>query len=194
MAVACGVSDIAADNRNTRDEEKDPLELELETNINTPVIPKKLRATVLENIRSNVSHLRKQNLAVHTTRSQEVIVVTIPCDELFAANSTTLLPTAAQKLKPLLPYLKQPQLYKMLVAVYSDNTGSEEYADALTYARVAQIDEFFTSSAGENIMLVPYNMGMEDPVTDNNTRANRNKNRRVEFYLVPDRALFQKIK
>ncbi len=185
----------SAGSHDNNADETDPLEMDFDTNIQTPTIPKKLRATVLENIRSNVAHLRKQGLDATAVRSQEAIAVTIPCDELFAANSTTLLPDAySSKLKIFGPYLHQPQLYKVIIAVYSDNTGSEEYADALTEARAAAIDDCLSTSVGQQALIVPYGMGMDDPVADNNTRVNRRKNRRVEIYLIPDKPLFQKIK
>lgn len=194
VAVLLSVLTSGAQGRGAANADVDPLELEFDANLATPEIPRKLRETVINNVRSNVVHLRKHKFDVQTVRGGEVIEIVIPCDALFAANSTTLLPTAAQLLKPLAAYLHQPQMYKMLVTVHSDNTGSEEYAEALTEARVGAIDDLLTRMGGPQSLVVPYAMGMEDPLTDNRTRVNRRKNRRVEIYLVPDKALFRKIK
>lgn len=189
--VVCAPSEMSADDEATR---TDPLEMEFDANLSSPAIPRKLRETVLGNVRSNVIHLRRQNFDVRTVRDGEVIVVTIPCESLFVANSTVLRPSASALLKPLGAYLRQPQLYKMLVAAYSDNTGSEEYADELTEARAAAVNEFLATMGGAQSLVVPYGMGKDDPVNDNRTRVNRAKNRRVEIYLIPDDPLFRKIR
>ena len=87
-------------------------------------------------------------------------------------------------------------LYKMLVAVHSDNTGSREYADALTESRVSAIADYLIQASGGNddILLVPYAQGMDEPLTSNDRRENRRKNRRVEIYLIPDKPLFKRLK
>ena len=188
--VLCVPPELSADDEANR---ADPLEMEFDANVSSPAIPRKLRETVLGNVRSNVTHLRKQNFDVRTVRDGEVIVVTIPCESLFVANSTVLGPSASALLKPFGAYL-QPQLYKVLVAAHSDNTGSEEYADELTEARAAAVDEFLTTMGGSQSLVVPYGMGMDDPLNDNRTRVNRAKNRRVEIYLIPDAPLFRKIR
>lgn len=189
--VLCMPPDLSADDEANR---TDPLEMDFDANLSSPDIPRKLRETVLGNVRSNVTHLRKQNFDVRTVRDGEVIVVTIPCESLFVANSTVLRPSASALLKPFGAYLHQPQLYKVLVAAHSDNTGSEEYADELTEARAAAVDEFLTTMGGSQSLVVPYGMGMDDPLNDNRTRVNRAKNRRVEIYLIPDAPLFRKIR
>ncbi len=189
--VLCVPPELSADDEANR---ADPLEMEFDANVSSPAIPRKLRETVLGNVRSNVTHLRKQNFDVRTVRDGEVIVVTIPCESLFVANSTVLRPSASALLKPFGAYLHQPQLYKVLVAAHSDNTGSEEYADELTEARAAAVDEFLTTMGGSQSLVVPYGMGMDDPLNDNRTRVNRAKNLRVEIYLIPDAPLFRKIR
>ncbi len=189
--VLCVPPELSADDEANR---ADPLEMEFDANVSSPAIPRKLRETVLGNVRSNVTHLRKQNFDVRTVRDGEVIVVTIPCESLFVANSTVLRPSASALLKPFGAYLHQPQLDKVLVAAHSDNTGSEEYADELTEARAAAVDEFLTTMGGSQSLVVPYGMGMDDPLNDNRTRVNRAKNRRVEIYLIPDAPLFRKIR
>ena len=108
--------------------------------------------------------------------------ITIPCDELFAPNDTVLHP---EKLKGLLPYLHQPQLYKMLVAVHSDNTGSRNMPMPLTESRVSAIADYLIQASGGNddILLVPYAQGMDEPLTSNDRRENRRKNRRGKYTL-----------
>lgn len=174
-----------------------PMEMDLESNIHTPSVPAKLRDAVRTNVRVNIEHLRKHGLEAQKMRDGEAIIVVIPCEKLFAANAVELLPGAQKLLTPFESYLRAPSaLYKLLVAVHSDNTGSKEYADELTESRVAAIDDFLTENAGSsrNALLIPYAMGMDDPVADNSSRIGRQTNRRVEFYLIPTEALFNTIK
>ena len=171
----------------------DPMELEISQNIESPAVPRKLHKAITANIKANRDKLTKNGYSVKVIRNGEAMEITFPCVELFAPNDSVLLP---EKLKGLLPYLHQPQLYKMLVAVHSDNTGSREYADALTESRVSAIADYLIQASGGNddILLVPYAQGMDEPLTSNDRRENRRKNRRVEIYLIPDKPLFKRLK
>lgn len=172
----------------------DPMELGIEDNIATPAVPSKAQGRLSQNIRANVDRLRQKGLEVTTVRDGQVIEVTIPAGRLFAPGETQLSRWATDVLVPLLSYAQSPQYYKILVAVHADNTGSQQWADSLTEGRVAAIEDFFDSAAdGRDVLLVPYAMGMDDPLEPNDTRKGRERNRRVEFYLVPDSPLIDRL-
>ncbi len=85
--------------------------------------------------------------------------------------------------------------YKVVVAVHSDNTGDEMYADRLTSDRANAIDEYYFHASGDKETgIIPYGLGSDEPVAPNSGRANREKNRRVEIYFVPTAELIEKIK
>ena len=151
----------------------DPMELEISQNIESPAVPRKLHKAITANIKANRDKLTKNGYSVKVIRNGEAMEITIPCDELFAPNDTVLHP---EKLKGLLPYLHQPH--------------------ALTESRVSAIADYLIQASGGNddILLVPYAQGMDEPLTSNDRRENRRKNRRVEIYLIPDKPLFKRLK
>ncbi len=69
---------------------------------------------------------------VDAIRNREVLVVTIPASKLFGPNQTELLESAGRFLEPFRRYLKEPDMYRVLVVMHTDNTGSEAYRENLT--------------------------------------------------------------
>lgn len=163
-------------------------DLDFGTNIETPKIPAKVSADVRAHMQNIKKAIEKNKLEVSLERSGEVVNIKIPCSDFFAANDTVLKPAGANKLRMLADVLKYPTMYKVIVAVYSDNTGDDEYNDNLTMARANVIDEFLIglAPAGKEVNVVPYGMGSADPRVDNNSIANRALNRRVEILIVPE--------
>ena len=89
--------------------------------------------------------------------------------------------------------IKNPGFYKMLLVMHSDNTGSSEYTLNLTRKRVNNIFDWFDEN-GSVDYVVPYALGENDPVVDNNSVENRKRNRRLEIYLVPEKTMIQQAK
>lgn len=134
------------------------------------------------------SKLANQKLPATLTRNKEVVVVALPCSRIFAANSDTLmLDDADALLHNLLPYAKQPQRLQIVVAVHSDNTGSEEYQLQLTTNRANYICGEIADKCqlGNANNLVPVGLGHSCPLADDESIGNRSRNRRVEIYIVP---------
>lgn len=133
---------------------------------------------------------------VESMRKGEVIVVTIPTDVLFAPNDTLLIDGAGDKwLTVFLQYLQRPGKYKLLLAVHSDNTGSKYYTENLTAQRIEALYEWFDSKNREGAKYVfGYPMGDTQSLFENNTRANRASNRRLEIFIVPEEGFIRSIK
>lgn len=122
------------------------------------------------------------------TRNKEVVVLSMPCSRLFAANSdTALLATGEQLLHNLLPYAKQPQRLRLVVIVHSDRTGSEEYQLQLSTNRANCICGYIADQCklDDASNLVPIGMGHQMPLSDDDSIINRSRNRRLEIYIVP---------
>ena len=162
-------------------------ELALDDNINIPAVPSRRHAAVAEHAAHTVARLRKSGFSASTIRNGEVVLASLPCDTLFAANATDPKPEAAKRLRALLDIVTQPARYKVLVAVHADDTGDDTYADYLTEARANAIDHLLWDISGkdEDTNVVIYGLGADEPLRPNNSRINRRHNRRVEFYIVP---------
>lgn len=132
------------------------------------------------------------NMSVELTRDDEVIKVTIAASHLFAPNETQLLDSSDAILRTLLPCLRTPDYYHILLVMHSDNTGNEEYNYALTTERVFAVYDWLETNGGCVDYVVPYAAGAFEPVKPNNTVAGRSANRRLEVYIIPAEKMFAK--
>ncbi len=136
----------------------------------------------------------KNGCTVETYRNKEVLLITIPASKIFAPNSTEIRPEARALLAPLKRYLKDPDMYRVLMVMHTDNTGSEEYRDNLTEDRSTALFEWYQNEGADTRYLFPYAMGDEMPLVENNSMDNRAKNRRLEVYLVPGQKMLSEAK
>lgn len=134
--------------------------------------------------------LSKGGMTVTSLRDGEVMMVTVAADKLFAPNSPELKPSASAILDKFADIVKDPDDYKILVAVHTDDTGDDIYADNITGDRANAIDTYMTALSGrDTINLIPYGLGRDEPLVDNNSIKARRTNRRIEIYIVPGETL-----
>lgn len=168
-------------------------ELTVDENLAIPELDKKQKAKAVKLQAIEAERLKKsEGMSVELMRDNEVIHITIAASTLFAPNETTLLDSSDAILRSLLPCLRTPDYYHMLLVMHSDNTGNEEYNYALTTDRVSAIYDWFEINGGCVEYVVPYAAGSFEPIVANNTIAGRAKNRRLEIYLIPAEAMFNK--
>ena len=168
-------------------------ELTVDENLAIPELDKKQKAKAVKLQAIEAERLKKsEGMSVELMRNNEVIHITIAASTLFAPNETTLLDSSDAILRSLLPCLRTPDYYHMLLVMHSDNTGNEEYNYALTTDRVSAIYDWFEINGGCVEYVVPYAAGSFEPIVANNTIAGRAKNRRLEIYLIPAEAMFKK--
>lgn len=136
----------------------------------------------------------KSGCIVESYRNKEVLVVTIPAELLFAPNSTELKPSASDYLLPIRKYLREPDMYRVLLAMHTDNTGSDRYRDQLTLDRVESVFNWFEDSNADTRYLFDYAMSDDIPLLPNTSMENRAKNRRLEIYLVPGKKMLEQAK
>lgn len=159
----------------------------LKENIATPEVPKKYSPAIQRHMGNNANQFARHNLEVAMHRKNEVYSIIIPCDTLFKPNDDELRTHAPYYLNAFKELLHKPTSYKILVVVYSDNTGSEQYCDDLTERRANAIADYFDELAGDvKTNITPYGMGAEEPRSANTSVKNRRRNRRVEIYVVPE--------
>lgn len=142
----------------------------------------------------NREYNSKNSCMVETYRNKEVLLVTIPASKLFAPNETTVRKEAASLLAPLKRYLKEPDMYRVLLVMHTDNTGSEKYREILTEERSTALFEWFVNQGCDTRYLFSYAYGDDMPLEENNSMSNREKNRRLEVYLVPGKKMVDQAK
>lgn len=191
-----GTFDISNAQKNkiaSSQKNEDVMTLDFDKNINIPQIKDKYKAQIIAHQKKLGEQFIKQGYKVETTRKGEVLILTIPAHELFAPNNVSLLENASIQLHPILPLAKN-KMYKLLIAMHSDDTGSEQYVDMLTNNRIVAVYEWLKQNANNTITIVPYAMGNIDPIMPNNSRVNRQSNRRLEIYVVPTEQMIERAK
>lgn len=185
---------VLPDQADAKKKKIDIYELSLDDNLEYPEIDNDKHSDRIQDYQYNVAvSLKKNNYDVELMRDDEVIVVTLPASQLFNANDTVLTSLGQTLLKPFVKYLKTPGMYKMLLVMHSDNTGSNEYTLKLTRERVNAVFDWFDENASVDYV-VPYALGATDPIVDNNSMTSRKRNRRLEIYLVPEELMLQQAK
>lgn len=131
---------------------------------------------------------------VDAVRNREVLVVTIPASRLFGPNQTELREDAPKYLEPFKRYLKNPDMYRVLLVMHTDNTGSEAYREELTVDRAEAVTEWFEENGADTSFLFPFAMSDDIPLVPNDSFENRDRNRRLEIYLVPGEKMIEEAK
>ncbi len=187
LSILISVVCLALSSQAAQPQHPDPAELSFDDNLEQPAVPKKAAQAIVRHMEQIRASLAKHGLRADNERSGEIVMVTIPVELLFAPNGTVLLTDGEKYLRPFCSLLKYPTMYKLIVAVHSDDTGEPAYLENLTSLRATAIDEFLTRDSGTSgTSLVPYGLATDSPVADNNSIASRAANRRVEIYIVPN--------
>ena len=161
------------------------MDLDIESNLAMPQVPQSCATRVKSYINRVATDLAKQRYTVDLLRDDEVILVTIPTDDLFLPNDTLLSPNAASRLHPVIKLFTEPDMYKVLYAVHTDNTGSATYNMMLSHKRNSSLYDYILDQVSEDQIIIPYEYGDTEPLEPNNTRAGRKANRRLEIFLMP---------
>lgn len=131
---------------------------------------------------------------IEAFRKKEVILITIPANLLFAPNSSELSEGAAKYLKPIKRYMKDPDMFRVLLVMHTDNTGSAMYRDNITADRADAVLGWFDDQGADTSYTFSYAFADESPLVPNTSFENREKNRRLEVYLMPGEKMLQAAK
>lgn len=200
-ALFCGAQNASAQKTQGKEKQEEMVDLSdlsLAENILLPDVNEKQAPFIRNYMNREAQGLKAKGYKVETARNGEVVIASIPADELFAPNDTTLLPGAAKVLEPFLPYFRIYGKFRLVMAMHSDNTGSGDYLLNLTEKRIIALYDFFDSHASQTDMLQGYPMADSEPAADNkdgnSTREGRKANRRLEIYIVPGPMLLMEAK
>lgn len=171
------------------------MDMDFEPNLATPVVGAKEKPAIRKNI-LKVANSLKGKFTVDLMREDEVFVVSIPAEDLFLPNDTLLNSGASRILSGLTAILADPMEYKIVLAMHTDDTGSETYREYLSTARLNSVYDWFMNEIdsgrlNERQLIIPFAMGGLMPVQPNDTRSHRNENRRLEVYFIPGPSLIK---
>ncbi|MCH5222955.1 MAG: OmpA family protein [Muribaculaceae bacterium] len=188
----------ATNEDNSRIEELDDLTfIEMINSVdvgNTSALIQKFQAKEGKNKLLNSKFDQKNECTIEAFRNKEVLLITIPAHLLFDPNDTELNDNASKYLTYFKRYLKEPDMFRVLLVMHTDNTGSEEYRDILTMDRVNAVFDWFEEAGCNTQYLFSYALGDQMPLKPNNSMENRRDNRRLEIYLVPGKKMVEQAK
>ncbi|SHO58944.1 OmpA family protein [Vibrio quintilis] len=99
----------------------------------------------------------------------------------FATNSAEL--TATESLQEVVDILSRYPQAKVMITGYTDSRGPEAYNQQLSERRAKSVSQFLISKGIEAERVSAKGMGEANPVASNETKAGREKNRRVEIEI-----------
>lgn len=171
------------------------MDMEFEPNLATPDVPERARPALRKHVRAEAQKYKNQ-FQVDLMRDGEVMIFSIPTDDLFLPNDTMLSKYSDRILPKVLPLLNDPYRYKIVVTMNTDNTGSDIYRENLSQARLNSVYDWFIDKiesgvVSEDLIIIPFSMASEDALEENDTRAHRRLNRRLDIYFVPGPKLIQ---
>jgi len=162
---------------------------EFDNELRSPMVGTKLRPYVRAYMKSIAEDLYRRGYEVETMREGEVVISVIPTDLLFAPNDTVLLPSASSRLEYFRQYATPDDRFKLVIAVHSDDTGSEDYLYSLTERRTVAILDYLESNGFNPDNIIGFPKGNSSPIAESTSRSNRSKNRRLEIFIVPSEEL-----
>ena len=127
---------------------------------------------------------------ISTIREGEVLKVSIPTNYIFQPNDTNFVEQADLRLRPILVFMRK-NLTTLIVTSHTDNTGSEQFLQKSCFERACRIEDWFLSNGVKVENMSVYSMVDTQPLYDNDSMENRSKNRRITFYLVPNKEMIK---
>lgn len=119
----------------------------------------------------------------------EGVIVALDQGDIFETDDFTLNEKSKDVLRSLAYNLKQmPDTY-ILVAGRADSDGPSDHNDKLAYKRAAMAAKYLHGCGIDEDRFFVDSYGEKYPDFKNNTRLSKNKNRRVDFLIIPSNEL-----
>jgi len=130
--------------------------------------------------------LRQQfNLVLETRDTARGLVVNMS-DVLFDTGKHTLRAGAREKLAKIAGIVLAHPGLKLDVEGHTDSVGSDEMNQVLSERRANSVSDYLTGQGIAGGSITAKGLGETSPVTDNNSAAGRQQNRRVELVVSGD--------
>lgn len=120
------------------------------------------------------------------------IRVTFPGGILFPTNGTTLNQDAKADLTKFAASLQANPDTDVQIFGYTDNTGSMEVNTRVANGRADAVEAYLINSGIPANRMVAQGLPMQDYVASNSTAEGRAQNRRVDIYILANKAMIEK--
>lgn len=129
-----------------------------------------------------VEDLQRQLEALNAKKTDRGLVITLG-DILFDTGKDTLKGGAISHLAELATFLNEHQERTVIIEGHTDNVGSENYNLGLSQRRANSVMTYLVRRGIAHNRIVAYGKGENFPISDNESAAGRQQNRRVEVII-----------
>lgn len=136
----------------------------------------------LESRTREVDDLQRQLDELNAKKTDRGLVITLG-DILFDTGKDTLKGSAISHLAQLATFLNEHQDRTVIIEGHTDNVGSENYNFGLSQRRANSVMTYLIRRGIAPNRIVAYGKGESFPISDNDTAAGRQQNRRVEVII-----------
>jgi outer membrane protein OmpA-like peptidoglycan-associated protein len=105
-------------------------------------------------------------------------------DIYFARSKAIFLPKSDNALFALTDQMKQNPMLEIKIIGHTDNIGDGEALVVLSNQRAEAVKMFLVRNGIDAMRIQTFGMGAADPLYENTTEANRERNRRVEIKVL----------
>nr|WP_290221541.1 OmpA family protein [Trichocoleus desertorum] len=113
------------------------------------------------------------------------LTVTLPTDLLFRAGQVGFSPETRNLLDSIVGDLRNYPGASVQVAAHTDDAGQPEAIPELAFQRAQMVQQYLASTLGNDYHWVVIGYGSAYPLAENNSAANRQRNRRIEIVIDP---------
>lgn len=124
-----------------------------------------------------------QKRGVQVIQVGDDIRLVLPTDHFFVPHSAQLDPNGYSTLNLTATFLKRFEKISIKVAGYTDNLGSSKRNKALSREQAEHIMIYLWSCGIDTRLIFAVGYGESRPITSNQTKEGRAKNRRIEITL-----------
>lgn len=115
--------------------------------------------------------------------SENTMMVTLPSDVLFESGSNTIRSEGRSILDNLIGELKNYPEMTIRVSGYTDNLGKMKVNQEKSFLQAEGVAEYFSKSMGDRYRFLVIGYGESNPIVENNSKTNRQLNRRIEVKI-----------
>ncbi|NET27611.1 MAG: OmpA family protein [Okeania sp. SIO1I7] len=115
--------------------------------------------------------------------SENTMMVTLPSDVLFESGSNTIRSEGRSILDNLISELKNYPEMTISVSGHTDNRGKIKANQEKSFLQAERVTEYFSKNMGDRYRFLVIGYGESSPIVENNSKTNRQRNRRIEVKI-----------
>jgi outer membrane protein OmpA-like peptidoglycan-associated protein len=147
-----------------------------------------------EDLKKNTPTNGNPEEEVKVEREGEGIKVTLGSGILFDVSKADLKPQVRENLRKMAETLKEYKDTEILITGHTDSDGTDEFNQKLSERRANAVSNYLFSLGVSSSRLKTMGLGESQPVVENTTAQNKQKNRRVEIAIYANEELKKKAK